>query len=378
MKSNLLKLATIAAAVSLAACGSDDDNSGNTGRSGDVALNSAFDVTNPKDTDQVYKYYGDTSDGGMNGPSNYGALAYGVDGYTMFANFTTYLFKDGENYYKAQVLSNYGEEGDLGSGNLYIRYAQLGGQTEYMSIVGTYETAGYADLVNGSNTTVEQDWHFSYQRGIGFTVNSGISGEGNIVACAAHTPNGLYNEDGTANADAFKALTYENTLASFEAVTAESCAAEDLIEDSLKTQISSDHWVDTSAYPVVTALVSTDNGWIVKSSTDDGNGNFAYGRVAVSELDYQTTNHIPTKLAITLAVETWDDNGQVFEAVALSPELDFTMGKVYWDLETNEIAQEADDWELSVALNGRSLDIQVNGGASGNGDAGIGLVITEE
>lgn len=43
----------------------------------------------------------------------------------MWPTFTTYLFKYGDRFFKAQVVSNYGEDATLASGNLYVRYAEV-------------------------------------------------------------------------------------------------------------------------------------------------------------------------------------------------------------------------------------------------------------
>lgn len=363
---NILKLSVISMAVSLAACGGSSDEV----TPEELIIKSAFDVTNPTDSEQVYKYYADSVEGSMTGPSNYGALAYGVDGHTMFPNFTTYLFKDGTDYYKAQVMSNYGEDGTESSGNLYVRYAQVGAVTDYLSFTASYDDAGYVDLVNGVSTTSDLDWHFAYQRGATFSVNGGASGNGNISACAAHTPDGLYNEDGTADADAFKALTYDNTLTAFEAVTADSCAEADFKEDTLKPQIVMDDWTEYNPTThAVTLDTSVTNGWVIQSATQGTDG-YAYGRVKVSELTYT----YPTELSITLDVEQWNNESSVFEASETSPLINFTDGRQYWDLETNSIVTENDDWELSIVLDSQTYSAQVQV----NDTAGVGLVLTSE
>ena len=92
-----------------------------------VESGSAFDVTNPKASgDEIYKFYTDTAKTALSAPGNYGAFQYGVaGGHNMWPTFTTYLFKDGDRFFKAQVVSNYGEDGTLASGNLYVRYAEV-------------------------------------------------------------------------------------------------------------------------------------------------------------------------------------------------------------------------------------------------------------
>jgi len=93
---------------------------------GAVDLEDAFAVTDPTDGNQVYTYFTDSANGAMAGPGYYGALEYGVaGGHDMWANYAIYIFKDGDNYYKAQVLSNYGESGALASGNIFLRYEKL-------------------------------------------------------------------------------------------------------------------------------------------------------------------------------------------------------------------------------------------------------------
>ena len=102
--------------------------SGNAGI-GHVLLDSgsAFDVTNPKTSgDDIYKFDKDSAKTALAGPAKYGAFQYGVGGgHKMWPTFTTYLFKDGERYFKAQIVSNYGADGTMSSGNLYVRYAEV-------------------------------------------------------------------------------------------------------------------------------------------------------------------------------------------------------------------------------------------------------------
>ncbi|WP_319558294.1 hypothetical protein [Thiomicrorhabdus sp.] len=67
---------------------------------------------------------------------------------------------------------------------------------------------------------------------------------------------------------------------------------------------------------------------------------------------------------------------RAFGSVTETPELDYSADAVYWDLETNSIVSESDDWELKITQNGYEPLIQVNGGASGSGDAGLGAYLT--
>ncbi|PID43712.1 MAG: hypothetical protein CSB48_04790 [Proteobacteria bacterium] len=87
---------------------------------------SAFDVTDPTDLSQVYKWFNDSTDGALSKPGNFGPMQYNVHGtHDMVPTFSSYLVKDGDEVYKVQVLSNYGEDGKSASGTLYIRYEML-------------------------------------------------------------------------------------------------------------------------------------------------------------------------------------------------------------------------------------------------------------
>lgn len=247
-------------------------------------------------------------------------------------------------------------------------------QSSYTSLDATQGKA-YLDLSSGHSVTENEAWHFAYQKYVGFSVNSGVSGEGSVAVCIAHTPDGIFDDEGAPIQAEFEKLTRDNTLTDFEAVNLASCEEADFKEDSLKTVIELDNWTD---YDFMTHTLSLDtsvsNGWIVRSATKNDAQAHEYARVKVASLDYTSG----TNYDITFNVETWDANGQVFNAVQVSPVLDFTSGRVYWDLETNTVVTANDDWELSIVINGFSWDIQVNSGVSGAGSAGIATLNVDD
>jgi len=104
--------------------------SGTAGSGAVMAAGGVDAVTDPTDTTQVYKYFADSASGVLSSPGNYGPLQYAVDGgHAMWPTFTTYLIKDESEaesrLFKVQLLSNYGESGELGSANLVFRYEEL-------------------------------------------------------------------------------------------------------------------------------------------------------------------------------------------------------------------------------------------------------------
>lgn len=267
------------------------------------------------------------------------------------------------------LLSACGSDSDSPSENAKV----VDIENEYASF-NAISAPAYLNLESGTTVTKDENWHVSYQKYVGFSVNGGISGSGSVSACAAHTPDGLYDADGKAVQSVFEALTRDNTEAAFNAVTQASCEEADFITDSIETHIQFGHWASYNPTTHAIALnEGTENGWIVKSATDDGNGNYNYGRVKVSDLAYESG----VSYTLKFAVEQWDDNGQVFVAVTESAAIDFTNERQYWDMETNSLVTSSDAWELSIERAGQAWNIQINAAVSGTGTAGVGYVLVE-
>ena len=102
------------------------------------------------------------------------------------------------------------------------------------------------------------------------------------------------------------------------------------------------------------------SGWILKSA--DGQ---SYARIKFTK--FATRQH-----TMQLDYELWDADAKVFKAKVATPDLNFSENTVYWDLETNSVSsKDTGNWELKFSKNGRDILVQVNGGASGKGQAGV-------
>lgn len=240
--------------------------------------------------------------------------------------------------------------------------------------------ATYINLESGtSSTDSSQPWHIAYKRYNGFSLNSGVSGNGNVQGCIAWQADGAYNNQGQPVKAVIENLSASNTGAAFEQVNSNRC--DNLSSDTLSTQISMTDWLVASygpQGPSFSASTEHSNGWIVRSASSDGNGIHQYARVKVEDVAYQMGQ--PTIRKLKLSRELWDSNSESFTPAVTSDWLDFSTERQYWDLETNAVVVSTSDWELSVTYNSaaRSWDIQVNAGISGPGQAGIGLVTLPE
>ena len=231
--------------------------------------------------------------------------------------------------------------------------------------------AAKLDLLSG-HTVTDDNWHIAYQKYTGFKVNGGYSGSGNVEGCIAHQYPALFDENKMPVVNEFKALNIKNTVTNFNAVDKSSCT--EFTKDSLKTQIVTEDWLDadySQGAPVYSVIDG--NGWIIRSSSkDSAMDNYNYARVKVKQVNV-TLAGAPSR-KVTLGVEKWNAGTSAFDTAVDSPELDFTNARAFYDLETNTIVTESDDWDLSIMLNGRDYPIQVNGGASVTGSGGVGAL----
>ena len=237
--------------------------------------------------------------------------------------------------------------------------------------------AAYLDLEYGATDgDIEAQWHLSYQKYLGFKSNSGVSGSGDIRVCVAKEYSELYDEAGKPVPAKFKEMTGASTLSGFNEVTKSSCVDDEYIADTITTQIKMGDWLDadySQGAPVYSVKEGESNGWIIRSaSKGNASGEYAYAHIKVKDVTVALGGTPSRK--IVYSFEEWDSNTQTLLAAVDSPEIDFTSGRVYWDLETNKIVDKTDDWELSIATVGRSYAIQLNGGASGTGSAGVGAL----
>jgi len=224
------------------------------------------------------------------------------------------------------------------------------------------------NLVTGEKVT-DNSWHFGYQKFLGFKTNGGISGSGGVTACLAKKYDDLYDTEGNPVAAEFSALNAENTEEDFINVTLADCNDSDYGVDKVETYIEQTDWVEASmgaTGPVFSAKNDPSNSWIVRSA--EGN---TYARVKVKELD---VNLSAGTRQIVLSSERYTA-GSGFEAPTDSPPLVFSTDKAYWDMETNDIVRDTDDWDMAISKDGRAYPLQINGGASGSGNGGVGILI---
>lgn len=218
----------------------------------------------------------------------------------------------------------------------------------------------YLDLASGHNVAANEEWHISYQKYVGFSINS----DAGIEACVAKQYEALYDANDEAVKAEFSALTRNNTENDFNNVQRDDCT--DFTSDQVESQFT-DWYTYNSTTHVITVNSDDSNGWIVRSSTADANGNYAYTRLKATAYD---------RNGMTFSSELWDNNSQSFLAAQSTDALSPKDGTVYWNMEDNSTSTtEFSGWDLKIEAQGYASHIYVNGGASGSGDAGVGSAL---
>lgn len=225
--------------------------------------------------------------------------------------------------------------------------------------VAASSTPAYLDLESGHTVNVDESWQMAYQKYVGFSTNSA----GEVEACIAKEYTELYDDNGDAVVSEFSALTKDNTLDDFNSVILEDCS--DFTSDAVMSQFTDWYTYDFSTH-VVTVNADDTNGWIIRSSTDDGNGNYAYTRLKATAYDAD---------GITFNSELWDGNSETFSTAEPTGVLSSSTDTIYWNMEDNSNSTtEFEGWDLKIVPDGSSRIILVNGGVSGSGDAGVGVL----
>lgn len=161
---------------------------------------------------------------------------YNVHGtHDVTANYRVYAADTGAAAYKFQIRSYYGAAGE--TARLQLRYAAMDG-TDLVNIEVNASAGGfgappdnpanrfaYLDLDTGTlldisdeEASTNTEWDLGFKR---FTViaNGGSSGPGTVETAFAAEIDGLYDDNGLADADAFSAVTDAEIDAVFESVT---------------------------------------------------------------------------------------------------------------------------------------------------------------
>jgi len=246
----------------------------------------------------------------------------------------------------------------------------------YTSLDATNPASPSRIELMAGHTVTDDTWHVGYQKYVGFSVNGGQSGPGTVEGCIAHQYDAIFDADNKPVISEFKALTKDSTADDFDAVTKTSCT--EMIKDTLKTQIKTEDWLDadhSASPPVFSAKTGDTNGWIIRSSSKDSATDlYNYARVKVKTVNVSFAGAPSRK--VTLSVENWDAGTKAFSSAVDSPELDYSNSRVFYDMESNTVVTEGDNWDLSINVNGHDYPIQVNGGASGKGNGGVGKLIS--
>ena len=154
-------------------------------------------------------------------------------------------------------------------------------------------------------------------------------------------------------------LSAEGELAAFDAISAADVPSDEdaWVSDSLQPSI--DEWY---SYDLATHTISAapDRVWYVRTASGD-----AFAKLHVIDIANSARDHAG-QVTVEFAVQP--SAGAEFEPAQMVV-VDVSTGAVDLDLETGSIVEDSDDWDLRLL----GYEIRVNGGVSGEGQAGAVL-----
>ncbi|MCC6648361.1 MAG: HmuY family protein [Polyangiaceae bacterium] len=213
---------------------------------------------------------------------------YAYDGasHLVYSRQHVYGVRAGDRAWKVQVIGYYGDQHGAPTPALYgVRYAELGGGDGAARTVQVDGTAGGVsaapgaasgclDLATGAVAALTEGeaqastgWHLCFRRDA-IIVNGEAGGPGGVVA-ADLSP----GDASTETLDRVKALTAEQQLARFDAVTREDVAAAAMRGDHVVSTFDREGWVDWTHGPPAPA----DAGWLVLDASGGNKSLVAFG-----------------------------------------------------------------------------------------------------
>jgi hypothetical protein len=196
--------------------------------------------------------------------------------------------------------------------------------------------------VSVSSPTTSTAWDLSFFA-TSVSVNGGASGPGGVSAhCLCANANATVAE--------LQAMTAENQLAAFDAVTVDDVPATSaFVFDALNPAISG--WYSGEA---AAATAATTRTWIIRRSFP----NVILGKFRVTAISGATAANAG---AVTVEYAVQPSTGSAFGPVSTAT-LSLASGPAYLDLSSGQVAASA-RWDLQFS----GFEIRTNGGVSGSG-----------
>jgi hypothetical protein len=180
-------------------------------------------------------------------------------------------------------------------------------------------------------------------------LNGGAAGPGEVLGhCLC--------QNASATDDAVMAMTADDELAAFEGVTAAMIPTDDDAWQSDALAAVIDEWYSYD-FQTHTVSAAPENVWKVRTAAGD-----AYAKFHVTTIEDAGR---ASAGRVTFAYALQPSAGADFGAVQ-TVTVDLAQGPVHFDLDTGSEVGEEGDWDLHFS----GYDIRVNGGVSGDGQAG--------
>ncbi|MGO2135872.1 MAG: HmuY family protein [Marinobacter sp.] len=221
----------------------------------------------------------------------------------------------------------------------------------------------YLNLATGNTVSEDGDWHVAFNR-TSVQLNSGESGNGNVVGAVGDEQAGLYNASGEPDLNAFVGATAEGELDHLK---------ESFVEPSTWKSDGvvyafgdAEDWSVYGAGGVISEV--PDIGYLVRSAEGD-----SYARMRVEDFDFPTREGQGIQsFNLAFEVQAAGTTQIVGPAIHFTEPTDYDGGNACYDFDTGATVDCAtsDAWDVLIGFSGRDWYLKTNSGPSGSGEGG--------
>lgn len=259
-----------------------------------------------------------------------------------------------------------------GSDNNIAGSGEDGGQTDRefsQKIIDAKAGTSYLNLDTGETVAIDGDWHLALNR-TNIQLNSGASGDGNVVGALGDAQASFYTDSGEADANQFLNASPDGELDHLKDTFT---APETWVPDGVVYALGDD-WSEYGAGGVIAEAPGV--GYLVRSNTGD-----SYARMRILDFNFPTReideNNQPKGIkGFTIEFQVQAAGTTQLSDTTLTfsrsrPE-NYDGGDSCFDFDSNSIVDCAtsDAWDVQIGYSGREWYVKTNSGPSGSGNGG--------
>lgn len=234
------------------------------------------------------------------------------------------------------------------------------------TVVDARAQTQYLNLATGNTVPEDGDWHVAFNR-TKIQLNSGESGNGNVVGAVGDEQAGFYNASGEPDLNKFVGATAAGELDHLKGSFPEPASWKS--DGVVYAFGDAEDWSVYGAGGVISEV--PDIGYLVRSAEGD-----SYARMQVVDFDFPTRevdeNNKPKGIKsfdLEFEVQAADTNQLLGSTINFTQPVNYDGGDACFDFDADTIVDctTSDTWDVLIGFSGRDWYLKTNSGPSGPG-----------